>query len=130
MWFDLAHGKEKIKFMFDNDLSLDDSEFENFLFYDLSKIKISFNTRRIPKKIPDKWRSKEFNGISVVLILVGISDLNLHGSRVGFECLPLIEKKDDKIMFSICNGNNFNLSCSTELIVVDSIEPYLDQRWK
>ena len=55
MWFEYIHGKEKVKFMFNNELYLDDSECESILFYDLSKVRISFNNRHIPKKIPDKW---------------------------------------------------------------------------
>lgn len=50
MWFNFAHGKDKIKFMFNNELSINNAEFDNFLFYDLSKIRICFNTRNIPKK--------------------------------------------------------------------------------
>lgn len=130
MWFDFVHGKEKIKFMFNNELSLDDSEFDNFLFYDLSKIRICFNTSHIPKKIPDKWKNIEFNGLSITLTLVGINKLNIRGERVGFICSPVIEKIDDEMIFSIDNGDKFNLSCAAETIVFDSIEPYLDQRWK
>ncbi|MDX5630940.1 MULTISPECIES: Imm50 family immunity protein [unclassified Brenneria] len=130
MWFDFVHGKEKINFMFNNELSIDDSEIDNFLFYDLSKIRVCFNTRNIPKKTPDKWRNVEFNGLSITLILVGISKLNLQGDRVGFICSPIIEKIDDEMTFTIDNGDKFHFSCAAEIIVIDSIEPYLDQRWK
>ncbi|WP_312045791.1 Imm50 family immunity protein [Erwinia sp.] len=130
MWLDFIHGKEKVKFMFNDELSLDDSEFENFLFYDLSKIRICFNTKHIPKKIPDKWKKKEFNGLSITLILVGVNRLDLQGNRVGFICSPIIEMINNEVRISISNGDGFNLSCFAELIVIDSIEPYLDQRWK
>ncbi len=130
MWFDFAHGKEKVKFMFNNELSLDGSEFENFLFYDLSKIRMCFNTKYMPKKTPDKWRNIEFNGLSITLILVGINNLNLRGERMGFICSPVIERIGNEIIFSIDSGDDFHLSCAAEVIVIDSIEPYLDQRWK
>lgn len=130
MWFEFAHGKKKINFMFNNELSLNDSEFENFLYYDISKIRICFNTRHIPRIIPNKWRKKEFNALSITLILVGINKLNLQGERVGFLCSPAIEKIGNEIIFSIDNEDKFHLSCTAELIVVDSIEPYLDQLWK
>jgi len=130
MWFDFVYGKEKIKFMFNNELSLDDAEFESFLFYDLSKIRMCFNTKHIPKKIPSKWEGIEFNALSITLILVGINNLNLRGGRVGFTCSPVIEKIDDEIIICIDNGNELHLTCAAEIIVVDSIDPYLDQRWK
>lgn len=56
MWFDALHGKEKINFMFNNELSLQDAEFENILFYDMSRVRICFKTRHVPKSIPDKWK--------------------------------------------------------------------------
>lgn len=130
MWFDFAHGKEKIKHMFDNELSLDNSELESFLFYDISKINICFNTKSIPKKTPDKWRDIEFNGLSITLTLVGVNKLNLRGERVGFICSPVIKRIGNEIMISIDNGEKYHLSCTAEIIVIDSIEPYLDQRWK
>ena len=130
MWLDFIHGKEKVKFMFNDELSLDDSEFENFLFYDLSKIRICLNTKHIPKKIPDKWKKKEFNGLSITLILVGVSKLDLQGKRVGFRCSPIIEMINNEVRISINNGDGFNLSCFADLIVIDSIDPYLDERWK
>ncbi|QGU86899.1 Imm50 family immunity protein [Erwinia sorbitola] len=130
MWFDFAHGKEKINFMFNNELYLDGCEFENFLFYDLSKIRICFNTKNIPNKTPEKWREVAFNSLSITLILVGVNKLNVQGERLGFICSPVIEKIDDEIIFSIDNEDKFHFSCAAELIVIDSIEPYLDQRWK
>lgn len=39
-------------------------------------------------------------------------------------------KTGDEIIFSVGSGDKFNLSCTAEVIVIDSIEPYLDQRWK
>lgn len=124
--------------MFNNELSLNDSEFENFLYYDISKIRICdiskiricFNTRHIPRIIPSKWREKEFNALSLTLILIEINKLNLQGERVGFLCSPAIEKIGNEIIFSIDNEDKFHLSCTAELIVVDSVEPYLDQLWK
>ncbi|QNK34215.1 hypothetical protein HF675_09380 [Serratia sp. JUb9] len=130
MWFDYAHGKENIKFMFNNELSLDESELESFLFYDLSKIRICFNTRNIPKKTPDKWKKLEFNGLSIKLTLVGIKELNLQGKRIGFTCTPEIKKPDNKIVFTVNNDEGRYLLCSAEFIVINSIEPYLDERWK
>ena len=130
MWFDFAHGKEKVKFMFNNELSLNESEFENFLFYDNSKIRMCFNTKHIPKKTPEKWSGLEFNGLSITLILVGINKLSLQGGRVGLTCSPVIERVGGEIIFSITGENGFHLLCAAEIIVIDSIEPYLDQRWK
>ncbi|VTQ52262.1 Uncharacterised protein [Campylobacter jejuni] len=130
MWFEHVNGKEKINHMFDNELSINNSEFENFLFYDLSKIRVCFNTRNIPKKTPRKWSEIEFNGLSLTLTLVGINKLSLHGNRIGFICSPVIEKINNEIIFTIDNGNDFYFSCAAEVIFIDSIEPYLDQRWK
>lgn len=130
MWFEHANGKEKINYMFNNELSIDNSEFENFLFYDLSKIRVCFNTKHIPQKTPKKWNDTEFNGLSLTLTLVGINKLSLYGNRVGFICSPTIEKINNEIIFTIKNGNEFYFSCAAEVMIIDSIEPYLDQRWK
>lgn len=129
MWFEHAYGKEKIKFMFDNELSLNGAECESILFYDLSKLRINFRTKHVPKKIPAKWDSQEFNALSVTLTLIGIDKLSLEGERIGFECTPVIEKLSDRILFRVSNGDAFYLSCAAEVIVIDSVEPYLDQRW-
>lgn len=126
MWFDFMHGREKIKFMFNNELSLDDSEFENLLFYDISRVRLSFNI----KKIPDKWKKIKFNGLSMTLELIGIHNLTLNGNQVGFICSPSINKNNNNLIFTITNKEEFFLSCTTELIIIDSIKPYLDQRWK
>lgn len=130
MWLDHLQGREKIKFMFNDELSLDDSEFENLLFYDLSKVRLCFKVKNIPKKTPEKWKQIKFNGISITLELIAINNLILNGNRVGFMCSPLIHQENNKFIFTITNKEEFFFSCTTDVIFIDSIYPYWDQRWK
>ncbi|WP_342323172.1 Imm50 family immunity protein [Kosakonia sp. BYX6] len=131
MWFDTAHGKEKIKFMFNNELALDNIEFESFQFYDQSKVRLCFNSRNIPSRVPEKWKINNFNGLSITLSFIGLIQFDMVGSRIGFECSPIIENTGDVIFAKIEDERkNFRLSLSAEVMVIDSIEPYLDQRWK
>ncbi|MEH4989249.1 Imm50 family immunity protein [Enterobacter ludwigii] len=129
MWFDALHGKEKINFMFNNELSLHDAEFENILFYDMSRVRICFKTRHVPKSIPDKWKKKPFNGLSVTLELVGINKLELKGNRVGFKCTPIIKRLGGEVEILIEYSDVFLFSCTAEVIAIGSIEPYQDRRW-
>lgn len=56
MWFDNAIHKEKIGYMFDNKLSLENIEFEKFLFFDNTSLKVVFCSKNIPDHIPQKWK--------------------------------------------------------------------------
>jgi len=131
MWFDSAHGKEKIKFMFNNELCIENIEFESLHFYDQSKVKLRFNSKNIPAKVPDKWRGEEFNGLSITLAFVGLIRMDIVGSRVGFECSPIIENEGGVISLLIEDKESkLKVNLSAEVMIIDSVEPYLDQRWK
>lgn len=56
MWFDNAHGKEKIAYMFNNDLSLSEIEIDKFIFHDISRLTLGFNIKNLPSLIPEKWK--------------------------------------------------------------------------
>lgn len=130
MWFDFVQGGEKIKQMFNNEFSLNGAELESFGFYNFSKIWLRFNTNKIPKSVPDEWKMQEFNGISILLTLSDIKKLNLQGKNVEAECSPTINKTDDGVIFTIEDNNEFHLVCIAEVIDIESIEPYIDIRWR
>ena len=131
MWFDHANGNEKIKFMFNNELSIERVEFENVLVYDLSKVKIRFNSKDIPTTVPDKWKRNYFNAIYIDLVFVGLRRLILEGDRIGFECTPKFSYSGDITSLRIEDEKGILfMTLSAEAMVIDSIEPYLDHRWK
>lgn len=131
MWFDHANGNEKIRFMFNNELSIERVEFENILFYDLSKVRIVFNSKSIPTTVPEKWKGVNFNAISIGLVFIGLKQLTLSGERIGFECSPELCHSGNITSLRIEDERGVQfMSLSAEAMVIDSIEPYLDQRWR
>ncbi|PIT13091.1 hypothetical protein BGI32_09595 [Snodgrassella alvi] len=130
MCFDFVQDGETIKQMFNNDFSLDGAELESFGFYDVSKIWLRFATKKIPKTVPDEWKMQKFNGISIVLTLSNIKKLSFQGRRVELDCSPIINKVDDGVIITIEHKNEFYLVCIAEVIDIESIEPYIDIRWR
>ncbi|ETS33642.1 hypothetical protein BB987_14850 [Photorhabdus temperata] len=128
MWFDNAIHKEKIKFMFNNEFSLDCVELENFLFYTYSSLRVVFHNKNIPKIFPNKWINNEFNSLTLVLDFGNIIHFECKGNNLGFECSPIIESIEGKTSLIIIN-NDFYLHCISEFLTIDDITPYLDQRW-
>lgn len=129
-WFDLAYGNEKIKFMFNNQLSLEDVELKKLIFNDISSIRLYFIIKNIPKTIPEKWKKREFNALYLTLRCMGIYKSTLRGNSIGFTCSPIINKADDGVQITIDNNNGFYLSCVADIFHIESIEPYMDKRWK
>ncbi|MDX5631098.1 MULTISPECIES: Imm50 family immunity protein [unclassified Brenneria] len=129
MWFDYAHGKEKINFMFDNELPLENSEFCSFTYHDISKLSLRFNTRFIPKKLPNKWTENEFNSISVLLTFTEVLSLKVNLKNINFICTPDVKLIDNSIMLSIENKES-SFRCLANFMFIDEIKPHLDQRWK
>ncbi|AWK40303.1 hypothetical protein GPY51_24310 [Photorhabdus laumondii subsp. laumondii] len=128
MWFDHAIFKEKIKFMFNNELSMEHVGFEQFLYYDTSRLKIFFCSKNIPNVIPEKWRRKKFNCFMITLTCIDVSVLEINGGGVAFECTPIIESTKEKTEITIKN-DGFYLHCSTRTMVIEDITPHWDVRW-
>lgn len=93
MWFDYTIEYKKIKLMFNDELSLDNSVFDSFSLSEPSSLQLHFYIKKIPHKIPSKWKNQEFNELSLVLTLIGIKNLTVRGNRLNFICSPVIEKK-------------------------------------
>ncbi|WP_192903296.1 Imm50 family immunity protein [Photorhabdus khanii] len=128
MWFEKAMYKEKIKFMFNNELSIDDSILETFLYHTDSMLRISFHSDKLPKIFPEKWKKNEFNALKIILTFGGVKILEYQGGKIGIRCSPIIESEKEKIILSIKN-NEFSIYCVANFMVIDDIIPYLDQRW-
>jgi len=125
MWNKNAHGKEKIKHMFNNELSLDDSFLALFLYYDASIFRIEFHVDKIPNSIPEKWKNKKYDFISVKIDLCAVKTLNITGGNLGFRCTPIFSWNDEKPTVSIkSSNNNFALYCIADTMFIGEITPF------
>lgn len=128
MWFKFATFNEKVKFMFNNELPLDMVEFENFIFYARSSLRLVFNTHKVPQVYPDKWNKNEFNALTIKLDFYDIIMFSCNGNTLGFECTPIIESTKDETSLTIIK-NGFNLKIKSKTMSIGEISPYLDERW-
>jgi len=128
MWFENAIGKEKIKFMFDNELCTQDIEIYNFSLERFSDLKFRFFLKNIPKKHPDKWSKEGFNAISMEITFGDVIQLDITGSRVGFSCSPEIISLKDCSEIKI-EHESLSLYCKSKFLTIDAITPYIDERW-
>lgn len=128
MWFKNAYQSEKIKYMFNNELSLKNVYFDNFLFYDIKTLRLTFVCGNLPETLPEKWEKDTFNSLSVRLIFTEINMLKISCRRVGFICTPNIDKENNEILFSIKNDDN-NFVFSANFMFIDEILPVKDDRF-
>lgn len=128
MWFDKAIGKEKIKFMFGDELSLESIELDGFSFERFSDVSFRFCSKNVPSHYPNKWKENEFNALSVIITFGDIVEFNVKGMRIGFVCSPEIISEENYSEIKICNGQ-LNLYCKAKFLTIESITPYLDERW-
>ena len=128
MWFKFATFNEKVKFMFNNEFPLDMVEFENFIFYARSSLRLVFNTHKVPQVYPDKWNKNEFNALTIKLDFYDIITFSCNGNTLGFECTPIIESTKDETSLTIIK-NGFNLKIKSKTMSIREISPYLDERW-
>jgi len=123
MWLKNAHGKEKVKFMFNNELSLDDSLLALFLYYDSSIFRIEFHVDKIPILIPEKWKKHKYDFISVKIEFCSVNKLSISGGNLGFRCSPVFSWDNEKPALSI-KENNFSLCCIAESMFIGEITPF------
>lgn len=128
MWFQNAIGKEKIKFMFDNELSIQRIEVDSFSLERFSDLKFHFFCNEIPKKYPEKWNETGFNALSLIITFGDVIQLNVIGSRVGFFCSPIINSLNDYSEITIKNSD-LDFYCRSRFLTIESITPYIDERW-
>lgn len=128
MWFQNAIGKEKIKFMFDNELSIQRIEVDSFSLERFSDLKFHFFCNEIPKKYPKKWNETGFNALSLIITFGDVIQLNVIGSRVGFFCSPIINSLSDYSEITIKNSD-LDFYCRSRFLTIESITPYIDERW-
>ncbi|QXF34509.1 hypothetical protein CE143_16125 [Photorhabdus luminescens] len=128
MWFEHAMYKEKIHFMFNGELSINNVEFEDFLYHTGSILRIGIRSRNIPKNIPEKWKKREFNALVITLSFGNVTQFECKGGGVGFNCSPVISSKPEEITLLIEN-KDFHLQCVAGFMIIDDVSPYLDERW-
>lgn len=128
MWFENAIGKEKIKFMFNNNFNIKNIEVNNFSLEHFSDLKIRFYCNDIPKKYPIKWNEEGFNAMSLVVTFGDVIQFNVTGSRVGFLCSPIINSLKEFSEITI-KHHGFYFYCKARFLTIESITPYVDERW-
>lgn len=128
MWFQNAIGKEKIQFMFDNELSMQHVEVSSFSFERFSDLRFHLFCKEIPTKYPDKWKKDGFNALSVVITFGDVIQLSATGSRIGFFCSPIINSYGDYSEITI-KHNELDFYCRSKFLTIESITPYIDERW-
>lgn len=126
MWFDYAQGKEKVSFMFNNELDLNNVEFHSFTYHDISKLSLRFNTRMIPETFPKKWTRNQFNSISISLLFTEVRILKIDLNNINFVCTPIIDTVNDGIQLSIEVGQN-RFMCLANFMFIDEITPHLER---
>lgn len=128
MWFDNALGKEKIRFMFGGELSLQSVEVSSFSFERFSDVTFQFYSRNIPSSYPEKWTKSQFNALSVILTFGGVIELDVKGNGIGFICSPEIFSGESYSAIKICS-KELNINCKSNFLTIVSITQYLDERW-
>lgn len=129
MWFNYAQGKEKVNFMFNNELRLNGVEFHSFTYHDISKLSLRFNTKIIPEIFPEKWAVNKFNSISISLIFTEVRMLKVDLNNINFICTPDIQMIGNSIQLSIEAEQN-SFICLANFMFIDEIMPHLDHRSK
>jgi len=128
MWFEHAIGKEKINFLFNNELSLVDVGLESFYFHSYSTLRFHFICKKIPSSYPEKWNKEGFNSLSLVFNLGEILSFESKGNKVGFICTPDLVTQKDKSSISIFN-DDLIINCEAKFLTIEGITPYIDERW-
>ncbi|NUU69216.1 hypothetical protein HQN64_24485 [Enterobacteriaceae bacterium BIT-l23] len=128
MWFQNAMGGDKIRFMFGGDFDIKNIELGSITLERFSDLKINFFHKGLPQNHPEKWDGKGYNALSFIITFGDMVELKLSGSKVGFFCSPKISSMSD---FSeiIVNENDLELYCRSKFLTIESIEPYIDERW-
>lgn len=107
MWFEHAIFKEKIKFMFNNELSIENVELDTVLYYSISMLRVRLNSRVLPAITPEKWEKVKFNSLSITLEFGNVSQFECKGGDIGFECCPIIQATKEKTILKITKDNFF-----------------------
>ena len=128
MWFENAMGNEKIKFMFNNEFSMDSIQLESFKLHYHFTLQLHFLCKLIPGVFPEKWKKEKFNAISLTLSLGDILSFEVKGNEVGFICSLDVITSKEKSSINIVN-NDFHLQCESRFLTIEGITPYIDERW-
>lgn len=128
MWFQNALGKEKIQFMFNNELDMQSIELYSFSMERFSDLKFNFVCKNIPKKYPEKWNKDHFNALSLIITFGDIIQLDVTGTKICFYCSPIITSSLDCSEIKI-EHEDLKLYCRSKFLTIEEINPYLDERW-
>ncbi|MDX6040034.1 Imm50 family immunity protein [Scandinavium lactucae] len=128
MWFEHAIFKEKLKFMFNNELSIEHVELDTVLYYSISMLRVRLNSRVLPAITPEKWRGINYNSLSITLEFGNVKQFECKGGDIGFECCPIITPTKEKTTLQIMKGN-FILYCEADFMTIKDIIPFIDTRF-
>lgn len=128
MWFKNAIGKEKIQFIFGNELHIKNIEISIFSLERFSDLKIHFFCKEILEKHPEKWKKDGFTALSLMINFGDVIHLNATGSGIGFFCSPEINSFENLSEIKIKN-NELDFYCKSKFLTIESITPYIDERW-
>jgi len=128
MWFENAIGKEKIQFMFKNELDIKSIEVDSFSLERFSDLKFIFFCKHVPKTHPEKWGKVKFNALKIEITFGDVIQMNVSGTRVGFICSPMIKSSNNYSEIKI-QHDSLELYCKAKFLTIEGIYPYVDERW-
>ena len=102
-WYEYIFFKEKLKYLFDNELSPDNLYIDSFNIYERVAV-INFITMNIPQKYPKKWKSESFNAIIFRLTFSDLTNFSIQGNdffnKIGRLDTKIIDNKKTLIFTS------------------------------
>ncbi|EEX51410.1 hypothetical protein HMPREF0621_0214 [Pasteurella dagmatis ATCC 43325] len=121
-WFEKAIGKEKIIYMFNGNIDVNEIYLHKILFYDYT-LTIFFHILNIPQEFPKKWNDNDFNAISMQLSFSDVNYFNVHGKNLFNKIGKLNISVDNNIVKMNFAGDDVNIICESDFYFIDNITP-------
>lgn len=123
MWFDNAIGCEKIKFMFNNELSINSVQVIDLIIEGNCNVIFKLKCLDMPDFIPKKWKEKQASAIYLVLKFTDVSNLSIHGLLPGLTLTPSIVSGTQVSEIFIDTGQA-RLHCTSRWLFIEDLSPY------
>ncbi|MGC7560385.1 Imm50 family immunity protein [Pasteurella sp. PK-2025] len=121
-WFERAIGKEKIIYMFNGNIDVNEIYLHKILFYDYT-LTIFFHILNIPQEFPKKWNDNDFNAISMQLSFSDVNYFNVYGNSLFNKIGKLNISVDNNIVKMHFEGNEAHIICESDFYFIDNITP-------
>ncbi|WP_424411695.1 Imm50 family immunity protein [Pasteurella sp. PK-2025] len=121
-WFEKAIGKEKIIYMFNGNIDVNEIYLHKILFYDYT-LTIFFHILNIPQEFPKKWNDNDFNAISMQLSFSDVNYFNVYGNSLFNKIGKLNISVDNNIVKMNFAGDDVNIICESDFYFIDNITP-------